>query len=174
MPHQHYINLSRGFECGCPPNTGSRIIRIESTACEQKQWDKILKQLGADMFYELARGTSCVVHDKSERDRETRACWQGLSWIRYACGRAWMAAPAMVPKEFSRNGMEVTPFWEEQFRALPDSTRRMLDFYVKFYRGGMIDLYSCYMPKGGVLLRFPEKITPVVEQREEVAVCAVG
>lgn len=143
MAYVHFRNLSRGFLCGCSPSS-AHIVRIQSTACEQKRWGAILHEVGGDFLYNLAIGNTCVVHDRSERDRETRACWQGLSWIRYATHRAWRdTAP---PPEFSRGGMVITPYWEEQFWGLPRSTRNLLKFYKQFDKGTLIDLYSCYMP----------------------------
>lgn len=164
MAFQHYRNLSRGNLCGClAPN--ARPIRIQSTACEQKLWGNVLTTLGADMLYELANGTSCIVHDRSERDRETRACWQGLSWIRYACAREWRGK---APDEFGRGGMNITGYWEEQFRLLPEATHRMLKFYGQYYKGGVVDLYSCYIPAPAA----PSQ--GAITSMESIDVCAKG
>ncbi len=142
----HFRNLTRGLICECPSWTvhQSRVVRIQSTACEQKRWDAILREVGADFYYCLAKGDAVVVHDRSERNRETRACWQGLSWIRYATHRAWRETEP--PIEFSRGGMVLNPYWEEQFCQLPRSTRNLLRYYRKFDRGGLIDAQSCYVP----------------------------
>lgn len=143
MAVQHYRNLTNGLKCNCS-TPHCRFIRLQSTACEQKHWDKVLHELGADFYFELARGTTCIVHDKSEKNRETRACWQGLSWIRYACHRAWDGGKP--PTEFSRGNMNISPYWEEQFKRLPTKTRRMLEHYRKYYNGGIINAYSCWLP----------------------------
>ena len=142
----HYRNLTNGLFCDCPPWTlyKTRVVRLQSTACEQKRWEAILHELGADLYYNLATGESCIIHDKSERERETRACWQGLSWVRYACHRAWREGEP--PMEFSRGGMPLNPYWEEQYRGLSRSGQHLLKYFKKFDVGGMLDVYSCYTP----------------------------
>lgn len=148
MPYIHFRNLTNGLICPCPAwqTTNSRVVRIQSTACEQKRWGPIIHEVGADLFYCLAKGDHITVHDRSERQRETRACWQGLSWIRYAAHRAWRDTPP--PSEFSRGwGMLLNPYWEQEFRKLPRTTRNLLAYYKKFDRGWPIDLHSCYIPE---------------------------
>ena len=137
----HFRNLSRGFLCGCSI-PASRVIRLQSTACEQKRWGPIIHEVGADLLFSMAMGHECVIHDRSEKDRETRACWQGLSWLRYATNRAW--SEKEPPQEFSRGGMVLNPYWEGEFRGLDRPTRRLLRYYGKYYTGGAIKLESCY------------------------------
>ena len=147
MGYIHFRNLTNGLVCDCPrwDVYKTRVVRIQSTACEQKRWDAVLREVGADLFYCIATGDSCIIHDKSEKNRETRACWQGISWIRYATHRAWRDTEP--PPEFSRCGMVVSPYWEQEFRKLPRSTRQMLKYFKKFDRGWFIDLASCYVSK---------------------------
>ena len=143
-----------------------RAIRLQSTACEQHRWDAILKELGADLFYNLAIGESCIIHDKSERERETRACWQGLSWVRYACHRTWRVSEP--PMEFSRGGMPLNPYWEEQYKLLSRGTRHLVRYFKKFDKGGMLDMYSCYTPP--VVRRIHAKADTELVAREAIVV----
>lgn len=167
MAIQHYKNLSKGAGCSCiAPN--ARPIRIQSTACEQKLWGKLLVEAGADLLYELARGTTCIIHDSSEQDRETRACWQGLSWIRYACSREWRGA---APREVVRGNLNLTSYWEQQFLSLPASTRRMLAFYGQYHKGHKVRLLSCWFPKpaeGGKPATPPKQLIVQPTEREVV------
>lgn len=120
----HFRNLTNGILCAPQDSRGN--VRIGSTTCEQKQWDSVLRQAGVDMLALLAQGHSVVLHDQSERPRQTRAQWQGLSWIRYACARAWSIPAA---EEFSRNGANVTVYWGEQYASLSKADLNYLRYF---------------------------------------------
>lgn len=113
-----FANLSRGLLCA--PDD-ARIMRLQSTWCEQKEWDKVLMTTSPELYYRLAQGDEIIVHDLSEKQRETRAQWQGLSWIRVATSLAWYE---VTPVEFARNGMNVTSYWVKQFGKLDRKTKR--------------------------------------------------
>jgi hypothetical protein len=140
----HYANLSNGL--GCPHLEGHlvppRVVRVQSTWCEQQRWGDVLLTAGADLLYHLARGERCVVHDVSERDRETRACWQGLSWLRWALSRAWGVAPE--PEVFKPSGMAAGRFWERTWLGLDDVPRTYAGRFRQWHRGGPVDLRSCW------------------------------
>jgi hypothetical protein len=112
-----YANLTNGLLCA---PSDAPLVRLPSTWCEQKAWDKVLTGLGADLYAHLARGEAITVHDQSERERQTRAQWQGLSWVRYACAVAWGLKPR---REISRFGMDVTEYWADVYESL-DLTKR--------------------------------------------------
>lgn len=139
----HYANLTNGLLCG-PATAG--LIRIPSTFCEQKMWGRVIYGAGPDMLATLARGYPVVVHDQSERQRNTRAQWQGLSWLRYACSAAW-GLP--LPTEYSRSGMNVTGYWEGVYRGfLADSDRAWLGYFKRFADGlEVVDLQPCECPR---------------------------
>lgn len=139
----HYANLSRGVLC---PVEADRVIRLQSTWCEQKRWADVLWTTSPDLLYHLAIGDACVIHDQSEKPRQTRACWQGLSWIRYATGRAWYDA---ADPEFSRTGMNVTPYWQEQYRGLDDRVITYLKAFRKYAGIFPGDLSACNCPQLG-------------------------
>jgi len=91
-----------------------------------------------------------MVHDVSELDLETRACWQGLSWLRYACWKAWNTTSP--PKEVGRNGMSLDSYWEKQYRALPRTTKHLLEYWGQYYKAGdKIYIRSCWKKGGGRL-----------------------
>lgn len=124
MPDIEFVNLSRGLICG--PSDG-RVMRLQSTWCEQKEWDRILMTTSPELYFRLAQGYDIIVHDLSEKQRETRAMWQGLSWIRFATSVSWYE---VAPVEFARNGMNITSYWAEQWQKLDRSTQK----YVRRYR----------------------------------------
>lgn len=146
----HFRNLSRGLLCPCQ-TTRPHLIRIQSTRCEQKDWERIIHEVGAELLYTLAKGNIAMVHDVSERDRETRACWQGLSWIRYATFRTWYPDNEKVPDEKSRTGHPLNPYWEEQFKRLSRPTRHLLRYYKQYIDKPQNSIYlrSCWSRGGG-------------------------
>jgi len=148
--HRRYVNLTRGALCPHLRNdswSGSadyRYVRIPSTWCEQKEWDRILTTLGADFLMDLAQGVQVSVHDFSERPRETRAMWQGLEWIRYALIRTWYPSDESRVAWTSRSGMTVASYWNAQYLRLNRNTVGMLEYYGNFTTGDGVNLRSCY------------------------------
>lgn len=82
----HYANLTRGVACA--PRT-ARLCRIQSTQCEAKNWERVLASVPDELIASVALGQFVVVHDYSERDRETRAMWQGLTLARIMMEFRW-------------------------------------------------------------------------------------
>lgn len=146
----HFINLSNGVNCPHYMSGAYRyFIRIGSTVCEQKHWPDVLLALTPDFLIAAANGNDVVVHDQSERNRETRAMWQGLSWARYAIRRTWWPGEYKRFPEFSRNGQDVTRYWNDAYRALSDSVRAHLKYYRRFVTipADELSVRSCW---GGV------------------------
>lgn len=140
---RHFINLTNGL--GCPHVKASPSIhftRIQSTHCEQKRWDLVIYGAGPDLLMALASGESVIVHDRSERDRETRACWQGLPLIRRACELYW-SLPVTRLGKLHRGGLSLDRYLTEQVRQLPDSVVNYIRYYRRFDPIAA-ELYSCY------------------------------
>lgn len=59
----NYINLTNGVEA-IPMlefwNEDYRFIRIQSTICEQKNWDRLIQDLDYDFLMNLALGHKCI------------------------------------------------------------------------------------------------------------------
>ena len=163
----HFRNLSRGLLCPCL-TPYCHLIRIQSTRCEQKDWERIIHEAGAELLYTVAKGNIAVVHDVSERDRETRACWQGLSWLRYATFRAWYEAHEAVPEEKSRGGHPLNPYWETQWALLSRPTRHLLRYYKQYARkdAKYVYLRSCWARGGGRPGMVERHMTPAEEVRQ--------
>jgi len=128
MTTYHYANLSNGLECPHLKHIPYSLVRIQSTWCEQKRWEDILMTLSPDIFFRLAQGDRCIIHDVSEKPRITRAVWQGLPWIRFACRKAWKLPSE---KEFTR-GHEVSNYFESQWRELSERCRTYLKYFRKY------------------------------------------
>ncbi len=144
------VNLSRGMlaDCEIPYDFSPITVRIPSSWCEQKRWGDILNTLPPDLWLAMAVGAPCTMHDRSERQRPSRAMWQGLSWIRYAVNSAW---DLPVADEFSRSGMKVNAYWAKQFAELPKPTRNLLRYYLNYYKGDgkSVLLASCHVCEKG-------------------------
>lgn len=138
----HYANLTNGVLCA--PQNG-RFTRIPSTFCEQKMWGRVVYGAGPDLLTALARGASVVVHDQSEKQRVTRAQWQGLSWLRYACSMAWGLEE---PVELSRGGANVTGYWRGAWLGLDSPDKAWLRYFGRFAQDlAVVDLRPCDCPR---------------------------
>lgn len=144
MTTTNFINLTRGIYCAHAPDilTGPvNWVRIQSTQCEQKMWPEILRGLGAQFYMATAYGP-VVVHDCSERNRETRAMWQGLSWIRYVLNRVWYNQEVT---ETSRSGMNTTHYWRRNFENLSKADIRAIRYFTPLDDGReQVSLESCW------------------------------
>lgn len=143
----HYANLTRGALCphfsnGCEC---SRFTRIQSTSCEQKRWDDVIHGAGPDFLHFMGQGVPIIVHDFSERPRETRAMWQGLTWLRYASQRILRQEPTPIT---GRGGLAMERYFAHEFDHNPD-LRRALKALAYHLRDDsiVIDITSCYHKK---------------------------
>jgi hypothetical protein len=88
----------------------------------------------------LAIGKECVVLDftsRKRKDNTSRACWQGLSWIRYCLNRVWFKRIIIC-----ENGMHKC--FNEHYLDLKHCTRKKLKYYRKFVMVDDINLrYIC-------------------------------
>lgn len=160
----HFVNLSNGLKCGHQPDR-PHYLRIQSTWCEQKRWNDILITASADLLYHLATGEHVIVHDKSEKDRVTRALWQGMAWIVYACERSW-GLPARKP--IMRNGHNATGYFHGVFDGLPEKTVNYLRYFRQYNDGTTTpDWTPCSVQLAGVSAK-PIPDYPPDEWRELV------
>ena len=73
----NYINLTNGVEAISTLQGDYRFIRIQSTVCEQKLWDRLIQDLDYDFLMNLALGHKCIVYDFGARKPIPRAVYQG-------------------------------------------------------------------------------------------------
>lgn len=100
-----YLNLTNGLEIlfsedlrtkiellagGQEVDFTPRVIRIQSTALEQKRWDFVIQDLDHGLLFDLATGNTVIVVDYSSHKPESRALYQGLPFIRYVLTRYWL------------------------------------------------------------------------------------
>jgi len=149
-----FVNLSNGLSHWplCPNGQGRggwsdrHVIRLQSTHCEQKQWERILVTLGPEFYYALATESHVLVHDESEKRREPHAMWQGLVWVRFACELAWhgRARPALVTPRGGHLTHDASAYFTEQWAGLDRTTRNMVRWYGQYLtNGGPVLVRSC-------------------------------
>lgn len=125
-----YLNLTNGIEF-IPKLSGHnnlKFIRIQSTACEQKRWDFILQELDYNFLLDLALGNNVTVVDYGANKEVSRACYQGVEWIRYALNNCWFGKDE---KSFVR-GTDVTNYFGECYAKLDKRTLKKLNYFKKF------------------------------------------
>ena len=140
-----FVNLTNGIEILDSPavrnlNTQFDFIRIQSTACEQKRWDFLLQDLDYNFLLWLAQGKRCIVYDYSSKKAVTRACYQGIEFIKFVLNKRWLNKD-YIPIVRSNN---VFKYFDEVYRKLEDRTFKKLDYFKKFLNTEKIHLsFEC-------------------------------
>lgn len=135
-----YLNLTNGIEylkdwelheekTICKPIGSVRFIRIQSTQCEQKNWDMVIQDLDNDFLLNLAIGRHITVVDYSNHiNRAARAVAQGLQLIRYVLERRWFNRK-VIPIVYNFN---CSKYFDEVYRKLDKRTLKKIDYFKKF------------------------------------------
>jgi hypothetical protein len=128
MAIYHWINLTNGLQAIKEYNlTDYRVMRLQSTWCEQKHWGRILWSIPDEFLFQLALGHTCIVYDYGVRKEIPRAIWQGLEWVRYVLTRRWNNY-IIIPQGRSRK-MEL--YFARQYKLLSKNIKNRLDYYSK-------------------------------------------
>lgn len=125
-----YLNLTNGIEFipKLSEHSNLKFIRIQSTACEQKRWDFILQELDYSFLLDLALGNNVTVVDYGANKEVSRACYQGVEWIKYALNNCWFGKDE---KAFVR-GTDATNYFGECYAKLEKRTLKKLNYFKKF------------------------------------------
>jgi hypothetical protein len=127
----NYINLSSGLiwlDEPTGPINNINYVRIQSTTCEQKRWSEIIEDLSEDFFVHLALGHTCVVWDGSAKKDVSRALYQGLPWILYACELNWYGQ-AKIPVV---RGNNVNSYFFQCYQKLSNRAKKKLTYLKKY------------------------------------------
>lgn len=136
---KYFINLTNGIEyLKEHPNLDFDFLRIQSTHCEQKEWDKMLEQLDSNFLMYLALGYKCIVIDYASRspNRPSRAQWQGLTLIKYVLCRRWFDKEVEI--YFDRR--KLSDYFKQVYCTLSKSNLKKIDYFKKFLMTNEIDL----------------------------------
>ena len=128
----NYINLTNGIESLSTLPIGYRFIRIQSTTCEQKNWDRLIQDLDYDFLLNVALGNECVIYDYGARKLVPRAAYQGLEFLKYVLHKRWLNEEYLTDCNRS-NGEYVrkdcNSYFESCYRNLEDRTKKKLDYF---------------------------------------------
>ena len=99
-------------------------IRIQSTICEQKDWNRVIMDLDNNFLLHVALGFDCIIYDYTHHGKESRACWQGVEFVKYCLNRIWFGR--------MQTSSNFSTYFNEQFCKLTKSVRKKLKYYRKF------------------------------------------
>lgn len=150
MHIHHFLNLTNGIEA--LPKIKSlgepySFIRIQSSLCEAKNWQKLLAELDYDFLMHLAIGDTCAVHDYSQQKESPRAIFQGLQFIRYVLERRWFGFQGKILIK----GKDCTEYYQNEYDKIfihsqdkyKDSIKSKLDYFKPYLAKSYISLVSC-------------------------------
>lgn len=158
----HFINIPHGLACFPTINNDSLELSSwdtikQGTGCQAVEpllryalqtaasyvripdkvnWSNLLDTLGAEFYMALIAGPIIIHHPHMNSMSQLK-----LSWIRYACHRAWYGNEKQ--DEVTHLGEDLTAGWRERFHALPDTTIDMLRFFQQYVRVPTVTLYAC-------------------------------
>ncbi|KAK3240940.1 hypothetical protein CYMTET_49260 [Cymbomonas tetramitiformis] len=131
---RHFINLTNGIEAlpvlqdlGLPYT----FVRIQSTACEQQNFEQLLNGLDSTFLLSLALGETCIVYDFGSRNKKRgvpRAIWYGVEFIHFALDYIWFGniKPAVL------RGHNVEDTFKVHVNNLSKSTKKKLKYYRQY------------------------------------------
>lgn len=131
----NYFNLTNGLEF-LEEIKDFKFVRIQSTLCEAKCWDKLILDLDYNFLIDLAQGNTVYVYDTSRNKKQSRAIYQGLEFIRYVLYRKWLN----VQIEAYVKHNKVTDYFEIQYNSLSVAAKKKLDYVKKFLNTNEIKL----------------------------------
>lgn len=130
-----YINLTNGIEAIPTLSEDYRFIRIQSTFCEQKLWDRMIQDLDYDFLMNLALGNLCVVYDFGANKPLSRALYQGLEFIKYVLNKRWLNKDYAPNVNRSTNRYPINNcrrYFVECYHRLENRTLKKLDYFSPF------------------------------------------
>ena len=131
-----YLNLTNGLEY-LKEIKDYKIVRIQSTICEAKNWDKLIQDLDYNFLMDLAQGNKIEIYDTSSKKRISRALFQGVEFIKYALNRRWFDnenAQAMVKEQ------NVTAYFKHEYERLSKNAKSKLDYIKKFLNANEVNI----------------------------------
>lgn len=139
----NFVNLTNGLQAiedyGL---VDYRFLRIQSTACEQKRWNFILKSLSDDFMMNAALGNECIVYDYGARKEVPRSIWQGLEWIKFVLSDKWHHELYIPEGKKHRSG---PGYFKSQILKLDSQSKSRIRYFRK-YLNGPLHIYGVSKP----------------------------
>jgi len=132
----NYLNLTNGLEY-INEIENYKFVRIQSSLCESKCWDKIIADLDYNFLFDLAIGNTIYIYDASSKKHETRALYQGIEFIRYVLLRRWFNFKSIEIQSIV-NGCNVREYFENEYKKLSKESKKKLDYVKKFIKSNEI------------------------------------
>ena len=139
----NYVNLTNGVEAIPTLQGDYRFIRIQSTICEQRLWDRLIQDLDYDFLMNLALGHKCVVYDFGARKPIPRAVYQGLEFVKYVLNRRWLDKEYITNVNRSKNKERknnCNDYFAKCYEQLEDRTKKKLDYFIPYINTDVIYL----------------------------------
>lgn len=126
---RYFVNLSSGLDYmeDFAGRADVSFIRVQSTWCEQKEWDRLLCDIDSNLLMHLALGYNCMIFDASAKRDVSRALWQGIELLRYCLCAAW-GLPYEEQKSRGFNSGMAT-YFHEVWQNLDTKTKRKLRYF---------------------------------------------
>lgn len=134
----NYINLTNGIESLQTLPSEFRFIRIQSTICEQKLWDKLIQELDYDFLLNVAIGNECVIYDYGARKPVPRAAYQGIEFLKYVLHKRWLNKEYLTDCNRSKGEhfrKDCNSYFESCYQNLEDRTKKKLDYFKPYVVG---------------------------------------
>lgn len=139
----NYINLTNDIEAIPKINKDYRFIRIQSTVCEQKLWDRLIQELDYDFLMNLALGNECVIYDFGARKSIPRSVYQGVEFIKYVLNRRWLKKDYITNVNRSKNKERknnCNDYFLKCYFELDNRTKKKLDYFLPYINTDEIKL----------------------------------
>jgi hypothetical protein len=134
----HYINLTNGIRAIEDYGLQDyRVIRLQSTWCEQKLFDEILFTISDDLLLNLAIGNKCIIYDYGANKEVPRAIWQGVEWLKFVLWKRWFD----IDYEPKGRSVYSKKYFGTLYQELSRSVKAKLDYYKKFCIAEDLDLH---------------------------------
>ena len=138
---KRYINLTNGIEAIPTIDGEYSFIRIQSTACEQKLWDRLILDLDYDFLMNAALGNQCLIYDFGAKKVVPRAVYQGVKFIIFVLEKHWYGRTVTTyVSRGSRTGHDVTEYFNKMYSYLSKETLKKLDYFKPFLCGNYINI----------------------------------
>lgn len=134
----NYINLTNGIESLPTLPDGFRFIRIQSTICERKMWNRLIQELDYDFLLNAAIGNKCVIYDYGARKPVPRAVYQGVEFIKYVLYKRWLNKEYLTDCNRSKGEhirQDCNSYFESCYKNLEDRTKKKLDYFKPYVVG---------------------------------------
>jgi hypothetical protein len=125
-----FINLTNGIQAIEDYNLKNlHFIRIQSTWCEQKEWERIILTISDDFLMYAALNVPCVVYDYGANKNIPRAIWQGLEWIKFVLTRVWYNTDYHIK---SRGSKSMENYFNVELKRLSAIAYNRIAYYRKY------------------------------------------